>query len=154
MTDVRNMRKLIESVNGMSDKDFLREYDENANRAMELEELQDQMLELLGQAENVLQGTSAYDGAKAYWLAHVETALTNDHGYLGGSMTTMQDTIDELRQGDDDDEFEESIDDKAFPENEDDVSACECGSSDISKWKDSDGRTNVACNSCGDEWMY
>ena len=54
----------------------------------------------------------------------------------------------------DEDGFEESIDDNMFPENEDDVSTCECGSDDISKWTDDQGRKNVACNECGDEWMY
>jgi len=34
--------------------------------------------------------------AKAYWWAHIRCALDNDHEYLGGSMFTMQDTINEL----------------------------------------------------------
>lgn len=59
----------------------------------------------------------------------------------------------DLYRGDADD-VEESIDDNMFPENEDDVSTCECGSDDISKWTDDQGRKNVACNECGDEWMY
>ena len=112
------MRKLIESVNGMSDADMLREYSENDNIVEELEYIQEQMLDLLGQAEGLLHGTSEYDSAKAYWLAHVETALSNDHGYLGGSMTTMQDTIDALRDGgeDEDDDYD---DDDDYDEDED-----------------------------------
>lgn len=107
MTDVRNMRKLIESVNGMSDTDLLRERDYTENNddiIYQLEELQEQMLNLLGEAESLVRGTSEEGPAQAYWLAHVETALTNDHGYLGGSMTTMQDTIDALREGGDNEE--------------------------------------------------
>jgi len=42
------------------------------------------------------------DQASAYWLAHVRTALDHEHGYLGGSMVTMQDTIDALRKEDED----------------------------------------------------
>jgi hypothetical protein len=99
MTDARNMRKLIESVNGIADTDLREHNDENEDIAYRLEELQEQMLELLGEADGILQGTSEHSAAQAYWLAHVETALTNDHGYLGGSMTTMQDTIDAIRQG-------------------------------------------------------
>jgi len=104
MNDARNMRKLMERVNGMSDKDFLREYSEDEGIVEELEYIQEQMQDLLGQAANIVSGTSEASSAQAYWLAHIETALTNDHGYLGGSMTTMQDTIDALRQGSDDDE--------------------------------------------------
>jgi len=112
MTDARNMRKLIESVNGMSDKDFLREYSEDDRKDLiyQLEQLQEQMLQLLGEADGILQGTSEHSAAQAYWLAHIETALTNDHGYLGGSMTTMQDTIDALRQGEDDRLEDDDID--------------------------------------------
>ena len=45
------------------------------------------------------QGAGEGDVAKSYWLAHIVTALDKDHGYLGGSMGTMQDTIDALREG-------------------------------------------------------
>ena len=106
MTDARNMRKLIESVNGLSEDD-LREYSEDDGIIEELEYIQEQMQDLLGQAANIVSGTSEASSAQAYWLAHIETALSNDHGYLGGSMTTMQDTIDALRQGSDDEEDEE-----------------------------------------------
>ena len=104
----------MEHVNGISAEDFanvkLRESD-NEEIAYELEEIQQQMLNLLGEAEQMLSGTDEYDRAKSYWLAHIETALTNDHGYLGGSMSTMQDSIDALREGDDEDwdEDEENI---------------------------------------------
>ena len=111
MTDARNMRKLMESVNGMSDKDFLREYSEDENVVEELEYIQEQMQDLLGQAANIVSGTSEASSAQAYWLAHIETALTKDHGDLGGRMTKMQDTIDALRQGNEEDEEDSRFDD-------------------------------------------
>jgi len=63
-----------------------------------LEEIQEQMLSLLGEAREILEGTRAYDAADAYWLAHVEMALVNEHRWLGGSMVTMEDSIEELRE--------------------------------------------------------
>ena len=61
-----------------------------------LKDIQEEMLGLLAEADQLLRGTPAYQRAKSYWLAHVETALTNSHGYLGGSMCSMEDTITEL----------------------------------------------------------
>ena len=45
--------------------------------------------------------------AESYWIAHITTAVTNDHGYLGKSMASLQDTIDEIEDGEDDDTEEE-----------------------------------------------
>lgn len=107
------MRELMEHVNGISAEDFAHlseDRDDMENRVFELEEIQQQILELLGEAEHLLQGTDEYDAAKSYWLAHIETALTKEHGYLGGSMHTMQDSIDALREYGYDDEEEEDWD--------------------------------------------
>jgi hypothetical protein len=103
----KTMRKLMEMVNGIGAEDFqrLKEYreDDPSVVADELEQIQEQMLDLLHEAEGLLQGTNEYDSARSYWLAHITTAVSNDHDYLGGSMTTMQDTIDALREGGDED---------------------------------------------------
>lgn len=72
--------------------------------ADELEEIKAQMLDLLQEAEGLLRGTGVIlDRARSYWLAHIRTALDDDHDYLGGSMHTMQDSIDEL-MGDENEE--------------------------------------------------
>lgn len=68
-------------------------------KADRLEEIKDEIKGLMAEAENLLRGTREGDVAKSYWLAHIVTALDKDHGYLGGSMGTMQDTIDALREG-------------------------------------------------------
>ena len=70
----------------------------------ELGEIQSQILELVEQARallrrNELQG--ALMRAESYWIAHVITAVSNDHGYLGGSMVSLQNTIDEIKNDDD-----------------------------------------------------
>lgn len=71
-----------------------------------LEEIQEEMIDLLDEASRIVRGAGGqvYERARAYWLAHVETALHRDHSYLGSSMVTMEDTIRDLKQGDEDDE--------------------------------------------------
>lgn len=59
----------------------------------EIEELLDEALQCIGDAG----GSTAQ--ADAYWKAHIICALRNDHEYLGGSMVTMQDTIEGLESG-------------------------------------------------------
>ena len=94
---MNDMRKLMEAVE-------LTEYSEDEGVVEELEYVQEQMIDLIDQASRLVSGTSEDGAAQAYWVAHIKTALSNDHEYMGGSMTTMQDTIDALRNGDDDEE--------------------------------------------------
>ena len=66
-------------------------------------EIQGEMLELLGEAADLLRGITGddrmiFERADAYWLAHIRMALTKDHGFLGGSMVDMDDTIEELEK--------------------------------------------------------
>jgi len=67
-----------------------------------LEEIRERMHELLEEAEEIVRnfegGDMAYQRAKSYWLAHIKTALDDEHDYLGGSMVTMEDTINEMEK--------------------------------------------------------
>jgi hypothetical protein len=70
----------------------------------ELGEIQSQILELVDQARGLLRRNDlqgALMRAESYWIAHVITAVSNDHGYLGKSMVSLQDTIDEIKNDDD-----------------------------------------------------
>ena len=73
----------------------------------ELGEIQSQILELVDQARALLRHNE-YQGAlmraEAYWIAHVTTAISNNHGYLGGSTVSLQDTIDEIKDAEDDED--------------------------------------------------
>jgi ElaB/YqjD/DUF883 family membrane-anchored ribosome-binding protein len=81
-------------------------------RADDLAEIQAEMIDLLDRARTLLRGTGmAKEQAEAYWLAQVETALSDDHDYLGGSTVTMADTIRELRGEDEEGEDGEEDDD-------------------------------------------
>ena len=56
--------------------------------------------EALDQARTALRAVGddfPFQQADAYWLAHIRTALDREHGYLGGSMVTMQDTMNALQ---------------------------------------------------------
>ena len=79
------------------------------DKAEQLQYVQEEMLDLLDQAEHIMSGTSDEAAANAYWIPHIKTALTNSHEYLGGSMHTMEDSINALMAegGPDDDEEEE-----------------------------------------------
>lgn len=70
----------------------------------ELGEIQSQILELVEQARGLLRRNGLHGAlmrAESYWIAHVITAVSNDHGYLGGSMVSLQNTIDEIKNDDD-----------------------------------------------------
>ena len=72
-----------------------------------LHEIQEEMLDLLSEARGILSKDaprSVRERAKAYWLAHAEMALTNEHQYLGGSMCSFEDTLGELERGEEEDE--------------------------------------------------
>ncbi len=49
--------------------------------------------------------------AKAYWLPSLETALDDEHDYLGGSPCTLLEVVEKL-EGDSDGEDEEEEDDQ------------------------------------------
>ena len=73
----------------------------------ELREIQAQMLECLEQAKTLIKQSGqemTLQRAESYWLAHTRIALTNDHADLGGSMCSMEDTITEIEEADEDDD--------------------------------------------------
>ena len=90
------MRKLMESV------ETLNEFDVDAHEAVhELEDIKTQMEQLLGEAKSILRTVgdeNIAERARRTWLAHMTTALSNDHEWMGRDMNTMQDTIEELYQ--------------------------------------------------------
>lgn len=76
---------------------------------IEFEELIVQLTECLDEAEQILQraGGITRDRAESYWLAHMRIAIGGEHGYLAGSMCSMNDTLEELRGLVDEDEDED-----------------------------------------------
>jgi hypothetical protein len=71
--------------------------------AEEIRELLQEAIDLAGEDDMV------YNRARSYWYPHILIALGGDHGYLGGSMCSMEDTARELEEsceeeGEEDDE--------------------------------------------------
>jgi len=61
-----------------------------------LEEIKEQFEGLLEECRDIVRGTHEEDAARSYWIAHIECALSDDHGYLGGSVHPLQSTIEAL----------------------------------------------------------
>ena len=87
----KEMRKLIESV----------EMVEEVIEVGRLDEIKNEIKELMNEARSILQhgDERTWARAKGYWYAHIVSALDKEHDYMGNSMVTMQDTIDEMGGG-------------------------------------------------------
>jgi len=69
------------------------------------EEIIGEIKELLNEAIDLVPEGFARCRAQSYWYPHITTALDDDHEYIGGSMCTMEDTLNEFDE-------EEDYDDK------------------------------------------
>jgi len=72
----------------------------NAEAIERLREIKHEIGELIDEAMKLLRDTPEYDRAKGYWFAHIRCALDHEHAFLGGSMFTLQDSIDALAEVD------------------------------------------------------
>lgn len=65
-----------------------------------LEEIQVEIEELVREAKKITDDYPETGGRPdAYWLPHVIGALRNDHEWCGGSMSTLEDSIREIMEG-------------------------------------------------------
>ena len=72
-----------------------------------LQELLEEIKEKVEYAFELVAQVSPEDvtaRAKAYWYAQILTTLDEDSQWLGGSMCTLQDTINELSELDEDED--------------------------------------------------
>lgn len=87
----QSMRKLIESIK----LDEAVQVDSNMLLS-QLEDLRYEIVEAIQNADKLLRGNRHYNSASGYWIAHIKSAL-GDMGYSTHA-TTMQDTIDSIRE--------------------------------------------------------
>ena len=93
---MNDMRKLMEAITSIEEGP--EGYNEMEEIADELEDIKNNIANLIHEAANLVDGTNERDSARAYWVGHIMGALDNESEYMGGSMTTMQDTIDAIRE--------------------------------------------------------
>ena len=72
------------------------------------EEIIGEIKELLEEAIDLVPEDTRRSRAEAYWYGTIISNLDDDHGFMGGSMHSMQDTFDELDL-DGDDDYDEDM---------------------------------------------
>lgn len=88
------------------------EHNERINDAInELQSIAEEINSLTINALTIVEEVDeqSFRRAEAYWASSIISNVTNEHGYIGGgSMTTLNDTIDDLRELliDDDGEYD------------------------------------------------
>lgn len=72
----------------------------NTKAAMRLRELADEIYETLAEMEDILEEVAPeeLERAKAYWMAHIDGALLNQKGWMGGSLISLEDTLAALEE--------------------------------------------------------
>ena len=65
------------------------------------EEIIGEIKELLEEAIDLVPEDTRRSRAEAYWYGTIISNLDDDHGFMGGSMHSMQDTFEELDLDDD-----------------------------------------------------
>ena len=74
---------------------------EDKNR---FEEIIGEIRELLDEALDLVPEGIARSRAESYWYGNMIVNVTDDHGYMGGSMCSMQDTLEEFDEEEEDEE--------------------------------------------------
>ena len=71
-----------------------------------LEELKETIYEALNEMEEILRevAPSEYRRAERYWLAHIDGALENRGGWLGGSFISFADTLTAIEEKEDEED--------------------------------------------------
>ena len=65
------------------------------------EEIIGEIKELLEEAFNLVPEGSARARAKSYWYGNMIVNVDEDHGFMGGSMCSMQDSLEEFDEEED-----------------------------------------------------
>lgn len=104
------MARTIEQAQAKLDKKTIKQR-EAINR---LEELKEQIYEALEEMEDIISeiAPEEYESARRYWIAHIDGALENRGGWLGGSFISFADTLEAIEEKEDEEEDEEDEEDE------------------------------------------
>ena len=76
---------------------------EDKNR---FEEIIVEIKDLLDEALDLVPDGLARSRAESYWYSNMIVNVTDDHGYMGGSMCSMQDTLEEFDEEEDEEDYD------------------------------------------------
>ena|SRR5690606_18183843 len=85
-----------------------------AEAVRKLEELAQEIYETLEEMEEILEAVAPeeFERARVYWMAHIDGALLNRKGWMGGSLISLEDTLASLEEEDDEDWDSEDDEDR------------------------------------------
>ena len=68
--------------------------------ALRLRELADEIYDKLDEMEDILAEVAPeeIERARVYWMAHIDGALLNIKGWMGGSLISLEDTLVALEE--------------------------------------------------------
>lgn len=75
----------------------------NRNEAVDrLREIQEEIGNLVHEAKDIIKEAAPeeYERARRYWAAHIEGALSQSYGWLGGSFVDMDGSIEAIEAND------------------------------------------------------
>lgn len=81
---------------------------ERTEAAWKLREIAYEIYDKLGEMEDLLREVAPeeLERARVYWMAHIDGALLNQKGWMGGSFTSLGDTIAILEEEEEEEEEE------------------------------------------------
>ena len=109
MSNTNNMKTLLEMMDPESSRyseSTLREDDDGL--VEELENIRSEIEGLVREAIDIVEASGnsgAIQRARSYWYPHILQALGAESEYMGGSMHSMADTVEELENDGVDDEY-------------------------------------------------
>lgn len=68
---------------------------------LRFEEIIGEIKVLIEEGLNLVPSGGVKERARSYWYSQIVTALDDDHEYMGGSMCTMEDTLNEFDEEED-----------------------------------------------------
>lgn len=73
--------------------------------ARRLREIAYEIYDQLGEMEDILREVAPeeFERARLYWMAHIDGALLNQKGWLGGSFISLEDTLTALEEEEEED---------------------------------------------------